>query len=111
MRPIYHYGANDDLSMEDNNTSAFNYRVVEGSNNLSKHSYGIALDINPIQNPFVRGDHVSPEAGKAFTDRSMIEVGMIIEGDSCYKVFKDNNWTWGGDWNSMKDYQHFQKKY
>jgi len=109
VRPIYHYGANDDLSMEDNNTSAFNYRVVEGSSNLSKHSYGIALDINPIQNPFVRGDHVSPEAGKAFTDRSMSEVGMIIEGDPCHKGFKDNNWTWGGDWNTMKDYQHFQK--
>lgn len=109
IRPIYHYTADDDLSMEANNTSAFNYRVVEGSTNLSKHSYGIAIDINPVQNPYVRGDHVSPEAGNAYLDRSLPKQGMILAGDPCYEAFVSRDWTWGGHWNTMKDYQHFQK--
>ena len=109
IRPIYHYEANDDVSMEDNNTSAYTFRVVSGSTHLSKHSYGIALDINPIQNPFVQGDHVSPEAGQAYMDRNLPQPGMILEGDPCHQAFKSRGWTWGGDWNTKTDYQHFQK--
>nr|WP_243182907.1 M15 family metallopeptidase [Anaerosolibacter carboniphilus] len=96
--------------MENNNTSAFNFRDVADSKGvLSKHSYGVAIDINPIQNPYMKGEKVSPAAGKSYLDRGEIRKGMIIKGDVCYKAFKDRGWTWGGEWKTMKDYQHFQK--
>ena len=111
MRLIDEYGADDTLSMEDNNTSAFNYRLVEGSANLSKHAYGYALDINPVQNPYIlRGrDYVSPGEGRAYTDRTDIRPGMITDGDVVHRAFKSRGWTWGGDWINTIDYQHFQK--
>ena len=106
------YGADDKSSMESNNTSAFNYRVVEGSANLSKHAFGCALDINPIQNPYVlRGrDYVSPDAGRAYIDRNNVRPGMITEDDVVHRAFKSRGWTWGGDWINTIDYQHFQKE-
>ncbi|MFZ5968014.1 MAG: M15 family metallopeptidase [Bacillota bacterium] len=110
IRLIDEYGADDDLSMADNNTSAFCYRdVANRKGTLSKHSYGVAIDINPIQNPYVRQNEVSPEKGKEYTDRGKIRKGMIIKGDPCYEAFTKRGWTWGGDWKTMKDYQHFQK--
>ncbi|PAB59603.1 M15 family metallopeptidase [Anaeromicrobium sediminis] len=109
IKLIDEYGANDDLSMEDNNTSSFCFRVVSGSKKLSKHSYGIAIDINPLQNPYVKGDKVSPKAGKEYLDRNNVRMGMIIKDDICYKAFKSKGWIWGGDWKTVKDYQHFQK--
>lgn len=111
MRLIDEYDANDDLSMADNNTSSFCYREVAGKKGtLSKHSYGIAIDINPIQNPFVKGDRISPIEGKEFADRENVRKGMIIKDDICYKAFKERGWIWGGEWNTLKDYQHFQKQ-
>ncbi len=111
IRIIDEYDANDELSMLDNNTSAFCYREIAGSNGIpSKHSYGIAIDINPVQNPYVKNNTVLPEGGKAYLDRTNIRKGMIIEGDACYNAFKQRGWTWGGDWNSIKDYQHFEFK-
>lgn len=111
IRLIDEYDANDELSMSDNNTSAFCYREVTGSNGeLSNHSYGIAIDVNPIQNSYVKNDIVLPEAGKEYLDRENIRKGMIVEGDACYNAFKSRGWTWGGDWKSLKDYQHFEKK-
>ncbi|MDF2545208.1 MAG: D-alanyl-D-alanine carboxypeptidase [Anaerosolibacter sp.] len=110
IRLVDEYGGNDDLSMEDNNTSAFNFREVADSKGvLSKHSYGIAIDINPIQNPYVTGGKISPAAGKNYIDRTVVQKGMIVKGDVCYKAFTDRGWTWGGEWKSLKDYQHFQK--
>lgn len=109
IRPIHYYGGDDNLSMADNNTSSFNYRVVEGTNNLSKHSYGIAIDLNPVQNPFVTEDNVSPELGVDYLDRNKPQAGMVIEGDVCHKAFISRGWKWGGSWNTIKDYQHFQK--
>lgn len=106
---ISEYDANDDLSMADNNTSAFCYRVVAGTDKLSKHSYGIAIDINPVQNPYVQKNSVEPESGRDYLDRSKITDGMIVSGDISYMAFVSRDWTWGGNWNSMKDYQHFQK--
>ncbi|MFZ5354099.1 MAG: M15 family metallopeptidase [Bacillota bacterium] len=103
------YDGDDNRSMEDNNTSAFNYRSVPGSSRLSKHSYGTAIDINPVQNPYVDGNNVYPETGKDYLDRSNIRKGMIIEGDICYNAFVGRGWIWGGSWKSTKDYQHFQK--
>ena len=110
---IENYGGDDDLSMADNNTSCFNYRVVPGKKKLSQHAYGLAIDINPFYNPYItypNGEvHVSPAGSEAYADRSKDFPYKIDENDLCYKLFKEHGFTWGGDWNSSKDYQHFQK--
>lgn len=113
IRLIDEYDADDDLSCADNNTSCFNYRTVSGSNNLSKHSLGRAIDINPFQNPYVTYPdgkiRISPEGSEPYADRSSGLDHMITENDLCYKLFKAHGFTWGGHWKSLKDYQHFQK--
>ena len=111
VRLIDEYGADDLASMEDNNTTAFNYRTVSGSLNLSMHAYGLAVDINPVQNPYIEGGgaYVSPEAGRGYLDRGNIRPGMITRGDAVYEAFTARGWTWGGDWKYQIDYQHFQK--
>jgi hypothetical protein len=110
IRLIDDYNAEDIKSMEDNNTSAFCFREVEGKpGKLSKHSYGLAIDINPVQNPYVYKDKISPKEGKDYLDRSKVVQGMITKGDVCYNAFVSRGWTWGGDWKYEKDYQHFQK--
>ncbi|MCX4273860.1 MAG: M15 family metallopeptidase [Acetatifactor sp.] len=114
IRLIDAYGGDDDLSMADNNSSCFNYRVVSGSSSLSRHAYGLAIDINPLYNPYITYNkdqtiHVSPEAGEDYADRSKSFPYKIDEEDLCYRLFKEHGFTWGGDWNSCKDYQHFQK--
>ena len=110
MKLIDEYDAIDSKSMADNNTSAFCYREVDGKpGKLSKHSYGIAIDINPVQNPYVYKDKVSPESGRDYLDRGKLSKGMIVANDVCYKAFTSRGWTWGGNWKNEKDYQHFQK--
>jgi len=109
IKLIDDYDGDDNLSMEDNNTSAFNFRVVEGTDKISKHSYGIAIDINPVQNPYIRKDTVSPKKGTEYVDRSNVRIGMIVKDDLTYKAFVSRGWIWGGEWNSVKDYQHFEK--
>ena len=114
MRLIDEYDGDDTASMEDNNTSCFNYRVVEGSTSLSKHALGRAIDINPLYNPYITydkqgGTHVSPEKAAAYADRGMNFPYKIDENDLCYKLFTQHGFIWGGNWNSVKDYQHFQK--
>lgn len=111
---IDEYDGDDLASMEDNNTSCFNYRVIEGSTSLSKHAYGLALDINPLYNPYITyqkdgSENVSPDSGRAYADRSIAFPYKIDENDLCYKLFIKHGFTWGGNWNSCKDYQHFQK--
>ncbi|MFA5576931.1 MAG: M15 family metallopeptidase [Tissierellaceae bacterium] len=109
MRLIDEYGADDDLSMMDNNSSAFCYREVAGSKGkLSKHSLGLAIDINPVQNPYIKNDVILPAIGGEYLDRENYRRGMIIEGDSCYEAFISKGWTWGGNWKTLKDYQHFE---
>lgn len=103
------YDAIDDLSMKDNNTSAFCYREIAGSNKLSNHSKGLAIDINPLINPMVKNGEVSPKEGIDYIDREQNVKGMITKGDTCYEAFTKRGWTWGGDWTSLKDYQHFEK--
>jgi hypothetical protein len=111
IRLIDEYDASDDLSMEDNNTSSFCYREVAGKKGtLSKHSYGLAIDINPVQNPCITGQRVSPIEGKEYKNRKNVRKGMIVKDDICYKAFKKRGWIWGGEWKSLKDYQHFQKQ-
>ena len=108
MKLIDEYYASDNLSMKDNNSSAFCYRKIAGSNKLSNHAKGLAIDINPIQNPHVKGKIVSPVEGKEYTNRNKVRKGMIIKGDVCYEAFTKRGWTWGGNWNNP-DYQHFEK--
>jgi hypothetical protein len=111
VRLVDDYGqpGDDTLSMEDNNTSSFCYRRVTGSKTLSRHSLGAAIDINPVQNPYIDGDRVAPENAAKYVDRSLGLPGMIDHNDLCYKVFKKHGWSWGGDWDGDKDYQHFSK--
>ncbi|WCO66580.1 M15 family metallopeptidase [Iamia majanohamensis] len=107
IHPVDRYGADDGRSMEANNTSAFNCRPVAGTSTWSEHSRGTAIDINPIQNPYVSGSHVSPAAGRDWTDRSSVVPGMITAGDPVVGAFAAIGWRWGGYWSSAKDYQHF----
>ena len=114
MELIEVYDGDDTRSMEANNTSCFNYRVVDGSTNLSKHAYGVAIDINPFYNPYVvfKSDgsvYISPKGSEIYTDRSEEFPYKIDEDDLCYKLFIEHGFTWGGSWKSSKDYQHFQK--
>jgi hypothetical protein len=110
MRLVDAYGADDDRSMAANNTSAFNCRAVTGGSAWSQHSYGWAIDINPIQNPYVTGGGtVLPPAGAAYVDRSKDAKGLIRAGGVVVKAFADIGWGWGGNWSSIKDYQHFSK--
>ena len=111
---IDEYDGDGIASMEDNNTSCFNYQVVEGSSNLSKHAYGLAIDVNPFYNPYITynkdgSQKVSPAAAASYADRSASFPYKIDEEDLCYKLFIQHGFTWGGNWNSSKDYQHFQK--
>ena len=111
---IDQYDADDNLSMEDNNSSAFNYRTIAGTTRLSKHSLGMAVDINPKFNPYIRKDAdgnqiVEPANGVEFTERTENFPYKIDSDDLCYKTFVSHGFTWGGDWNSVKDYQHFEK--
>jgi len=110
IRLVDEYEANDELSMADNNSSAFNFRYIAGTKKLSNHAYGLAIDINPFQNPYVNNNTVQPIGSEEFADRTLEKLGMIKEGDACYKAFTSRGWTWGGDWTSIKDYQHFEKE-
>lgn len=109
MRLIDRYDGDDDRSMAANNTSAFNCRRIGGSDRWSQHAYGRALDINPVQNPYVSGSTVEPEAGRAYLDRGDVRRGMLVRGDATVTAFQGRGWGWGGDWTSSKDYQHLSR--
>ena len=106
-RPIDVYDGSDDASMAANNTSAFNCRAVTGGSSWSEHSYGTAIDVNPLVNPYVRGNTVLPPEGSRYADRTRDDPGMIHSGDSTVEAFSARGWIWGGTWSSPKDYQHF----
>ncbi len=107
MEPIDVYDGDDDASMAANNTSAFNCRAVTGGSSWSEHSYGTAIDVNPLVNPYVRGSTVLPPEGRRYADRDLTEPGMIHAGDATVEAFVERGWIWGGTWSSPKDYQHF----
>ena len=114
MRLIDDYGADDARSMAANNTSCFCYRRVAGSTALSKHSRGMAVDVNPLYNPcvYVRSGRVLPPEGRAYAhgrDRRKDIPGKIDTADLCYRLFVSRGFRWGGSWRSLKDYQHFEK--
>lgn len=103
------YGASDERSMADNNSSCFNYRSRPGMKTLSLHARGLAVDINPLYNPYVKGSRIEPAAGSRYADRSLACRYYISKNDLCYKVFVRHGWSWGGAWRSAQDYQHFEK--
>ena len=110
MRLIYHYGGSDLRSMKDNNTSSFNCRLTSSGKRLSEHSFGKAIDINPVQNPYVYKKTTSPIAGHPYdtaAKRVHPQRGMVRDGDIVTKAFANIAWKWGGNWRNSKDYQHF----
>ena len=100
-------------SMSDNNSSCFCFRNVDGTKSLSKHARGLAVDINTRYNPYVRRRngrlHVSPDNGRPYADRSKTFIYKIEKDDLLYRLFTEHGFRWGGNWNTMKDYQHFEK--
>ncbi|MFA6302029.1 MAG: M15 family metallopeptidase [Legionella sp.] len=113
MRPVWEFNNSDDASMEANNTSAFNCREVTGCPGIfSQHAYGRAIDINPKINPYVKESKnlVLPESGREFVDREKPSKGKISHGSLPYTLFSTRGWSWGGNWNDLQDYQHFEKR-
>lgn len=109
--PIEIFQGNDNASMEANNTSAFNCREVTGRpGEFSQHSYGRAIDINPLINPYVNGQSVSPKGGILYVNRKKPTPGKIMKGDIVYQTFIEYGWDWAGDWYDVQDYQHFEKR-
>jgi hypothetical protein len=106
MRLVDDFGASDDDSMAADNTSAFNCRAITGGSEWSEHAYGRAIDLNPVENPYVRGSSVAPREGRAFADRPD-SPGVIHADDDVVRAFASVGWLWGGDWDSPVDYQHF----
>lgn len=113
MTLIDDYDADDIRSMEANNTSCFNFRKIQGSTRISKHGTGLAIDINPRYNPYVRTRNgqtiVSPRGSAPYADRTRNFPYKIDTDDLCYRTFRKYGFTWGGSWRSLKDYQHFEK--
>jgi len=104
---IDEFDGDDELSMAANNTSAFNCRFVAATTTWSEHAYGRAIDINPVQNPYLRGSIVQPPAGTEYLDRSLTEAAMLHDGDAVVSAFDGIGWSWGGGWANSQDYQHF----
>ena len=108
MHLVDEYGADDDRSMSDDNSSAFSCRAVTGRPGVwSQHSYGWAVDLNPFENPYVSGSTVLPAEARLYADRSRRDPGMVHAGDATVRAFSGVGWPWGGGWTRPKDYQHF----
>jgi hypothetical protein len=101
------YGASDFRSIEADNTSAFNCRFVDGTTRWSEHAFGRAIDVNPIENPYVAGGRTSHAASRPYLDRARHRLGMAFEGGALVRAFDAIGWGWGGRWTSAQDYQHF----
>nr|WP_062341896.1 M15 family metallopeptidase [Herbidospora sakaeratensis] len=110
MEPVDKYQGDDYASIDADNTSAFNCRAATGSTNWSQHAYGLAVDLNPRENPYVEADgsHAHSNADD-FVDRPLKKPGVINAGDRVVEAFASIGWGWGGDWTGTKDYQHFSK--
>lgn len=106
MIPVSAFGGSDDASMAADNSSAFNCRPLTGGSRWSEHAYGLAVDLNPLVNPYRRGDTVLPPAGAAWVDRTRYHPGMVYAGDVVTRAFAAVGWTWGGTWTSSSDWQH-----
>lgn len=113
VRLIDYYDADDERSMSANNTSCFNWRKIAGSDKVSSHALGKAIDINPLYNPYYKSsggkETVQPAGGRPYLDRKKSFPYKITEGDVCHSLFISYGFTWGGSWKYSKDYQHFEK--
>lgn len=114
MQLVDDYDADDEVSMSNNNTSCFNYRTIAGSTKLSKHAMGLAIDINPLYNPYVRrkkdGNYiVQPANARKYINREKVWPYKIERGDLCYRLFVKYGFKWGGSWSHFQDYQHFER--
>ncbi|MFV8316979.1 M15 family metallopeptidase [Mycobacterium sp. 23] len=111
MQTVDHYpGADDELSMEDNNTSAFNCRAIPGTGRWAQHAYGRAIDLNPRLNPCRYADGTfEPHNAAIYLDRNRTDAGILHGGDPAVRAFTDHGWRWGGDWTTPIDYQHFER--
>jgi hypothetical protein len=107
MTPISAFHGSDDASMAADNTSAFNCRAAVGGSGWSEHAYGLAIDVNPLENPYVLDGKVLPPAGRRYLDRSRVRRGMAVAGGVLVRAFASVGWRWGGRWSSSPDYQHF----
>lgn len=114
VRLIDEYNAQDELSMRDNNSSAFNFRYISYSTTLSKHAMGLAVDINTLYNPYIKQVdgrlNIEPANAVQYVDRNRQFPHKIDHQDLCYKLFTKYGFEWGGDWENSKDYQHFEIK-
>lgn len=114
VRLIDEYNAQDELSMRDNNSSAFNFRYISYSTTLSKHAMGLAVDINTLYNPYIKQVdgrlNIEPANAVNYVDRNRQFPYKIDHDDLCYKLFTKYGFEWGGDWEDSKDYQHFEIK-
>ena len=114
MRLIDYWDADDERAMTANNSSSFNFRFISHTRKVSKHGMGMAIDINPLYNPYTKTLRngktiVEPAAGKPYLDRQREYKYKITRGDLCCRLFRKYGFRWGGDWKTMKDYQHFEK--
>lgn len=107
LRKVDAYRGSDDASMAADNTSGFNCRFVSGTRRWSQHAYGEAIDVNPVENPYVQGGRVRPPAGRRYGDRANVRPGMAVSGGVLVRAFAAVGWQWGGRWNGTPDYQHF----
>jgi hypothetical protein len=109
VRPIDAYGGNDERSLAADNTAAFNcrYAVAPGPRRWSVHAYGEAIDVNPVENPYLDNGRIHPRAGRRYLDRSHVRPGMAVPGGTLVRAFARVGWRWGGRWIATPDYQHF----
>jgi hypothetical protein len=109
LRPIDAYGGSDERSLAADNTAAFNcrYAVAPGPKRWSVHAYGLAVDVDPVENPYLESGRVHPAAGRAYLDRSRVRRGMAVPGGLLVRTFSAEGWFWGGRWTASPDYQHF----
>ena len=109
LRPIDTYGGNDERSLGADNTAAFNCRYVigPGPRRWSVHAYGEAVDVNPVENPYLESGRVHPRAGRPYLNRARIRPGMAVRGRVLVRAFAAVGWQWGGRWTGSPDYQHF----
>jgi D-alanyl-D-alanine carboxypeptidase len=107
MTPVSAYRGSDEASMAADNTSGFNCRRAVGGSGWSEHAYGTAVDVNPVENPYVLNGRALPAGGRAYRDRARVRAGMATRSGVLVRSFASVGWKWGGRWTGSPDYQHF----
>lgn len=110
MERVDRFEGSDDASMEADNCSCFNFRTIPGSPILSHHALGLAVDVNPRENPMILRGVVHPPSALPFVDRASPRPGMFLAGGAPTEAFLRRGWEWGGDWPDLRDYHHFSRR-